>query len=98
MLALPVFAQTTLRSADIHPDGYPTVDSVKYFGEIIEKKTNGKYKVQVLSSGQLGGEKNTIEHTRFGVISMINALGQCDAHAVRRALFGALDRPRGWGG
>lgn len=34
--ALPAMAQTTLRSADIHPDGYPTVDSVKYFGEIIE--------------------------------------------------------------
>jgi len=41
-----------------------------YFGEIIEKKSNGKYKVQVFSSGQLGGEKDTIEQTRFGVIDM----------------------------
>lgn len=68
--ALPAMAQTTLRSADIHPDGYPTVESVKYFGEIIEKKSYGKYKVQVFSSGQLGGEKDTIEQTRFGVIDL----------------------------
>ncbi len=38
-------AQTTLRSADIHPDGYPTVEAVKHFGSLLEKKTNGRYKV-----------------------------------------------------
>ena len=27
-------AQTVLRSADIHPDGYPTVEAVKYFGSL----------------------------------------------------------------
>ena len=26
-------AQTVLRSSDTHPDGYPTVEGVKYFGE-----------------------------------------------------------------
>ncbi|MBB6306323.1 TRAP transporter substrate-binding protein [Xanthobacter tagetidis] len=68
--ALPAFAQTTLKSADIHPDGYPTVEAVKYFGELVEKKTNGKYKVQLFFAGQLGGEKDTIEQTRFGVIDL----------------------------
>ncbi len=64
-------AQTiTLRSADIHPDGYPTVEAVKYFGQVVEQKTNGRIKVQVFNSGQLGQEKDTIEQTRFGVIDL----------------------------
>jgi tripartite ATP-independent transporter DctP family solute receptor len=63
-------AQTTLRSADIHPDGYPTVEAVKHFGSLLEQKTNGRYKVQVFHSAQLGQEKDTIEQTRFGVIDL----------------------------
>ena len=63
-------AQTTLRSADIHPDGYPTVEAVKHLGSLLEKKTNGRYKVQVFHSAQLGQEKDTIEQTRFGVIDL----------------------------
>ena len=26
----------TLRSTDIHPDGYPTVEAVKYMGKLLE--------------------------------------------------------------
>src|SRR5688572_17451463 len=63
-------AQTMLRSADIHPDGYPTVEAVKHFGSLLEKKTSGRYKVQVFHSAQLGQEKDTIEQTRFGVIDL----------------------------
>jgi tripartite ATP-independent transporter DctP family solute receptor len=63
-------AQTTLRSADIHPDGYPTVEAVKYFGQMLEQKTSGRLKVQVFHSAQLGQEKDTIEQTRFGVIDL----------------------------
>jgi len=60
----------TLRSADIHPDGYPTVEAVKYFGSLVEQRTNGRIKVQVFSSQQLGQEKDTIDQTRFGVIDL----------------------------
>ncbi|TCT03894.1 TRAP transporter substrate-binding protein [Aquabacter spiritensis] len=67
----PALAQSvTLRSADIHPDGYPTVEAVKYFGKILDEKTNGKYKIQLFFSAQLGQEKETIEQTRFGVIDL----------------------------
>jgi tripartite ATP-independent transporter DctP family solute receptor len=59
-----------LRSADIHPDGYPTVEAVKYMGQLLEEKTNGRIKVEVFHSRQLGEEKDTIEQTRFGVIDM----------------------------
>jgi tripartite ATP-independent transporter DctP family solute receptor len=63
-------AQTTLRSTDIHPDGYPTVEAVKHIGKLMEERTKGKYKINVFHSGQLGTEKDTIEQTRFGVIDL----------------------------
>lgn len=69
LAALPASAQT-LRSADIHPDGYPTVDAVKYLGELMEQRTGGRIKIQVFNNAQLGAEKDTIEQTRFGVIDM----------------------------
>lgn len=40
-------AQTILRSSDTHPDGYPTVEAVKYFGELINERTDGRYTVEV---------------------------------------------------
>jgi tripartite ATP-independent transporter DctP family solute receptor len=63
-------AQTVLRSSDTHPDGYPTVEAVKYFGELLKERTDGRYTVEVFHSAQLGEEKDTIEQTRFGVIDM----------------------------
>jgi len=62
--------EIVLRSADIHPDGYPTVEAVKYMGELLAQRTNGRIKVQVMNNSVLGGEKDTIEQTRFGVIDM----------------------------
>ncbi|WGF88027.1 TRAP transporter substrate-binding protein [Marinivivus vitaminiproducens] len=62
--------EITLRSADIHPDGYPTVEAVRYMGELVKERTEGRIEIQVFSSGQLGEEKDTIEQTQFGVIQM----------------------------
>jgi TRAP-type mannitol/chloroaromatic compound transport system substrate-binding protein len=58
----------TLRSTDIHPDGYPTIEAVKYMGQLLEQRTNGRIKINVFHSAQLGQEKDTIDQTRFGVI------------------------------
>lgn len=63
-------AQTTLRSSDTHPDGYPTVEAVKYFGELVKERTGGRYAVEVYHSAQLGEEKDTIEQVRSGVIDL----------------------------
>ncbi|GGA79413.1 C4-dicarboxylate ABC transporter [Brucella endophytica] len=60
----------TLRSADIHPDGYPTVEAVKYMGQLVSERTNGRIKINVSNNASLGSEKDTIEQTRFGVIDM----------------------------
>jgi tripartite ATP-independent transporter DctP family solute receptor len=63
-------AQTVLRSSDTHPDGYPTVEAVKYFGELVKERTEGRYAVEVYHSAQLGEEKDTIEQVRSGVIDL----------------------------
>jgi len=62
--------QVTLRSADIHPDGYPTVEAVIYMGKLVSERTNGRISVKVFNNASLGSEKDTIEQTRFGVIDM----------------------------
>jgi tripartite ATP-independent transporter DctP family solute receptor len=63
-------AQTVLRSSDTHPDGYPTVEAVKYFGELVKQRTDGRYSVEVYHSAQLGQEADTIEQVRSGVIDL----------------------------
>ena len=62
--------ETTLRSSDTHPDGYPTVEAVKAMGKLLEERTGGKLCIEVFHSAQLGQEKDTIEQTKFGVIDM----------------------------
>jgi TRAP-type C4-dicarboxylate transport system substrate-binding protein len=60
----------TLRSADVHPDGYPTVEGVKHMGRLLQERTDGRIRIQVFHSRQLGDEKDSLEQTRLGVIDM----------------------------
>lgn len=69
-LAPAASAQTVLRSADIHPDGYPTVEAVIYMGQLVKERTGGRLDIKVFNNASLGSEKDTIEQTRFGVIDM----------------------------
>jgi len=70
-LTTAAFAQEiVLKSSDTHPDGYPTVDAVKYMGELLKERSNGRIAVEVYHSAQLGEEKDTIEQTRAGVIDL----------------------------
>ena len=52
---------TDFRSTDIHPDGYPTVDAVKYMGTVLNKLINGKHSIKVFNNSAFGVEKDTIE-------------------------------------
>jgi tripartite ATP-independent transporter DctP family solute receptor len=69
-VALPAAAQTVLRSTDIHPTDYPTVEAVRHISKLLEERTKGRIKINVFHSAQLGNEKDTIEQTRFGVIDI----------------------------
>ncbi|WP_413203431.1 TRAP transporter substrate-binding protein [Rhodospirillum sp. A1_3_36] len=62
--------ETTLRSSDTHPEGYPTVAAVEAMGKMLEERTNGRLCIEVFHSAQLGEEKDSIEQTQFGVIDM----------------------------
>jgi tripartite ATP-independent transporter DctP family solute receptor len=58
------------RAADTQPEDYPTVQALLYMGNLIEGRTEGRHKLRVFHSRQLGEEKETIEQTRVGAIDL----------------------------
>lgn len=66
---------TTLRLAENQPDDFPTALGVKEFARLIEEKTDGRYKVEVYTGGQLGDEKSVIEHLQLGSIDLARVNG-----------------------
>jgi tripartite ATP-independent transporter DctP family solute receptor len=61
---------TDFRSTDIHPDGYPTVDAVKFMGTRLAELTKGKHSIKVFNNSSLGAEKDTIEQAKIGAVAM----------------------------
>ena len=57
-----------LTAADVHVDGYPTVEAVRWIGEQLERETDGRLRMRLYHSGQLGRESDTIDLARFGAI------------------------------
>lgn len=60
----------TLRSADIHPDDYPTVQAVRYMGKLIKERSNGRLEVKVYAGSALGSEEDSIEQVKMGALTM----------------------------
>lgn len=60
----------TLRSADIHPNDYPTVQAVRYMGDLIKQRTDGRIEVKIYSGGTLGNEGDSIEQVKLGALAM----------------------------
>ena len=79
--ATPARAEQTMvfKCSDVHPAGYPTVESVESMGRKLAQATNGRLSVQMFASMQLGGEKEAIEQAQVGAIQMarvsVGALG-----------------------
>jgi tripartite ATP-independent transporter DctP family solute receptor len=69
-LASPAFAKE-FRSADVHPDDYPTVMAVKKMSEIIAAKTGGNDTIKVFGNSALGSEKDTVEQVKLGALDMV---------------------------
>ena len=68
-------AAKDLKGWNIHVKGYPVSDGMERFLEIIEKKSNGKFKGKVYHAGVLGKQGDAVNQTRlggidFGVFSM----------------------------
>lgn len=79
--AVSAAAERWLTAADVHVDGYPTVEAVRWMGKQIAARTGGRVQVRVYHSGQLGRESDTVELTRVGALD------------ITRVFFGAINNP-----
>ena len=61
----------TLKAADVHPAGYPTVVAVEAMGKRLEAATQGRIRFQMFPGSVLGGEKEMIEQTQVGAIQLL---------------------------
>ncbi|QTN24375.1 TRAP transporter substrate-binding protein [Rhizobacter sp. AJA081-3] len=61
----------TLKAADVHPAGYPTVVAVESMGKKLDAATQGRIKFQMFPGSVLGGEKEMIEQTQVGAIQLL---------------------------
>ena len=69
-LSSTAHAAMTLKIAEIHPAGYPTVVAQEHMGENIEKATDGELKFRMFSGGVLGSEKEVVEQVQIGAVQM----------------------------
>jgi tripartite ATP-independent transporter DctP family solute receptor len=67
----PLATARDLRSADIHPTDYPTVEAVRFMGKQLATASGGKLGVKVFPNGALGSEKDTIEQLKIGALDMM---------------------------
>ena len=81
----------TFRLAETHPPDYPTTMGDKEFARLVGERTNGRIKIDVYPSSQLGEEKAVIEQVKLGAIEMtrINASPLAEFNKQ----FGALSLP-----
>jgi tripartite ATP-independent transporter DctP family solute receptor len=58
------------RAADIQEETYPTVQALLYMDKLVTERTQGRHRIRVFHSRQLGEESQTIEQTRVGAIDL----------------------------
>lgn len=59
-----------LTATDVHVKGYPTVAAVEWIGETMARETDGRVRLRLYHSGQLGRESEAIDMARFGAIDI----------------------------
>ncbi|MFP4211443.1 MAG: TRAP transporter substrate-binding protein [Alkalispirochaeta sp.] len=60
--------QVVLRLGETHAQDYPTTEGDQYFADLVEERTDGRIKIEVFHSAQLGEERAVIEQVQFGAI------------------------------
>jgi tripartite ATP-independent transporter DctP family solute receptor len=68
--AMPGLDAREFRAADIQEEAYPTVQALRFMDQLVTERTNGRHRIRVFHSRQLGEENQTIEQTRVGAIDM----------------------------
>jgi tripartite ATP-independent transporter DctP family solute receptor len=61
---------TTMKMAEIHPAGYPTVVAQEAMGKKIEAATNGELSFKMFAGGVLGSEKEVVEQVQIGAVQI----------------------------
>jgi tripartite ATP-independent transporter DctP family solute receptor len=70
LFALPAASAREFRVADTQREDYPTVQALLYMARLVEEGTQGRHRIRVFHSRQLGEENDTIEQTRVGAIDL----------------------------
>ena len=74
LAGLPLLAATpagsVLTATDVHVKDYPTVEAVRWIGDTLERETQGRLRIRLYHSGQLGRESEAIDMARYGAIDM----------------------------
>jgi tripartite ATP-independent transporter DctP family solute receptor len=68
--AAALAADGLMTAADVHVDGYPTVQAVRWMSERIAAQTDGRLRIRVYFAGQLGRESDTVDLARFGALDI----------------------------
>jgi TRAP-type C4-dicarboxylate transport system substrate-binding protein len=63
------------RVADTQNEDYPTVQALRYMGNLIAEQSGGRHQIRVFHSHQLGEEKQTIEPIDAGAIDLNRSNG-----------------------
>ena len=61
-------AQTVYKLGLVGSPGNPETDAAQRFAELVEEKSDGEYRIDVLHSGQAGGEREIAEGLQFGTM------------------------------
>jgi len=69
--ALAMRADGLMTAADVHVDGYPTVQAVRWMSERLAAQTDGRLRIRVYHAGQLGREGDTVDLARFGALDIV---------------------------
>ena len=64
-----------LTATDVHVSNYPTVEAVRWIGEVMARETGGRVRIRQYHSGQLGRESEAIDMARYGAIDITRVYG-----------------------
>ncbi|WP_194722781.1 TRAP transporter substrate-binding protein [Noviherbaspirillum malthae] len=74
------------RSADVHPNDYPTVVAVGQMSKSLAEQTKGRLGVKVFANSSMGSEKDTVEQVKIGALDMVR-INSAALHAISPAMM-----------
>jgi tripartite ATP-independent transporter DctP family solute receptor len=84
--AVPVAQASDFKSADVHPNDYPTVLAVSHLGKVLAEQSKGRLGVKVFANSTMGSERDTLEQAKLGALDMVRVnIGAL--HAISPAML-----------